>query len=192
MKPEYNIDGIENTSICSRSVETRNKIAESIKESYISGKLKDRLDSCKNRQICYVYDILTQQLFFKGTIKEASNLLNISDIRDEYVGNRLFNNQYVILWEYIQNSIELMNIVNAQILTYKSKQSGFRYLIAKDNDIYYYFRSIPEVVNKYGSSKSTLIRHLNGTSLENPYIITNTKVELFYSNEFIPNRPASE
>ena len=195
LNPEYNLNGVNTDSILNHSNETRKKISESIKESYKSGKLKKRIEeSYQNSYDCYVYSIIDWKLVKHcATLAEASVLMgqNRFDLRLDYIGSRIFGKQYVVFRELIEDPIRLKNRVCSTVFKYISRNlKEDKYLICEMNNQRYYFRTIQSLVDFIGcSSKSTLSKHTDATR-NNPYIIKNTNIKIYWSSIFIPYKQA--
>lgn len=188
LKPEYNINGVDLSSMDKHSEETKSKISESIKKSYESGKLKEHLDKSMRRSIpCYIYDINTwKKVKDCSNFAEADEFLNQpQSVRTDLLGNRIFKNQYVIL-DKIVSSFDLKNFVCEHLLKYIAKNiKRDTYLICDDGEIHY-FRTIQSLINYTKcSSKSTISKHSDAT-IDKPYIIPNTNFKVYFSDVFIP------
>ncbi len=189
--PEYNVNGINCNSILNHSEETKQKISQSIKKAYKSGKLKERIEnSYQHSYDCYVYSIKDWKLIkYCKSLAEASVLMgqNRFDLRLDYIGNRIFNKQYVVLKELITDSVDLKNKICPIAFKYASKNfKEDKYLICEINNQRYYFRTIQNLVDFIKcSSKSTISKHLDAT-INNPYIVKNTNIKIYWSFIFIP------
>lgn len=188
LNPEYNLNGIDSNSVLKHSEKTKEKISDSIKECYISGKL----DSIP----CYIYSIKDWSLIKECiSVNEASEYLGMkSSVRSNIIEHRLFKNKFIVRLNKFESKLDLINEVSKYILTYQSKNSSSakKYLIGEKDGIRTYFRTTSDVVKKYGvSSVSTIKKHCNAT-INNPYIIRNTNIKIYWSDEYIPydNEPS--
>lgn len=187
LNPEYNFNGVNLDSVNKHSEETKLKISNSIKQSYQSGKLKERLDKsvCRNTP-CFIYDIIKWELVKEcKNFKEADDFLQMDQaVRFDKLNNRIYKDRYVIS-DLKKDILELKLEVCKNILTYNSKDPNKKYFIAEIDNDFYYFKNVQSFVNNFHcSSSSTLKKHSDATLL-NPYIIPNTNIKIFYSKEFI-------
>ena len=194
LEPEYNLAGVNLDSVKNHSEKTKKKISEKIKESYKSGKLKEKLEnSIMHKYDCYVYSIEDWKLVKHfDSFAEASVFVvkNRFDLRMEDLGKHIFNKKYVVLRELIVNEWELKNIICKNAFKYISQSEEDIYLIGEKEGVITYFKSLPSLVSFYGvSSKSTLVKHKDATK-DNPYIPKNTNIKIYWSKEFIPYRPS--
>ena len=191
INPEFNLNGVSGESILNHSESTKNKISESIKESYRNGKLKERVNNAIcNKYDCYMYSTKTWSLIKHfNSLAEASLSVCKSrfDIRMECLGSRLYQKEFVFLREKIEDPIILKNIICEKVFKYISKNlKESKYLICEVNNDIHYFRTIQELLDftKCGS-KSTINKHSDATR-ERPYIIRNTNFKVYFSESFIP------
>ena len=190
LNPEYNIAQVLNTDT-SYSEERKQKISESVTKSWKEGKLKEIKESAQCWSIpCYIYDIVTWTCCKDCTsFKEACTFIGVNDfeVRKDTIGNRLFKDRYVIYLDKITDIIQIKNRICKDIMYYNSMDVVHKkYLIAEDiNGNLYYYRTLPNLIKQFGSSKSTLIRNLKIATRENPYIIPKNNVKIYYSNNFI-------
>ena len=195
--PEYNINGVNLDSVLKHTEETKKKISEGVKESYRRGKLKKYIENTYAQKYdCYVYSIIDWKLLgYFPTLYEASVYMGQSrfDLRTEYIGNRLFKGQYVVLREKIDNEVDLKNKVTPTLLKYVSKNlKESKYLICEKDGQRFYFRSVQSLVDFIGcSSRSTILKHTEAT-IENPYIVRNTNIKIYWSETYIPYESRSE
>lgn len=199
INPEYNLNGVCEGSILNHCEETKIKISNSVKQSYKSGKLKNKIDNANcNKYDCYMYSTKSWKLIKHfDSLAEASLYICKSkfDLRLEQLGSRLYQKEFVFLREKIDDIITLKNIICKTVFKYISKNlKEDKYLICEVNNERYYFRTIQELLDftKCGS-KSTISKHSNATK-ENPYIIKNTNFKVYFSYNFIPyeGRPIEE
>lgn len=194
--PEYNLNGVNLNSILEHSQETKNKISSSIKESYKNGKLKSKIEnSIIYKYDCYVYSILDWKLVKHfDSFAEASQFIigNKYDLRTEDLGKHIFNKEYVVLRELINDEFKLKNIICKNAFKYRSPNSEISYLIGEKDGIINYFKSTSDLVNFYKiSSPSTLKKHRNATK-ENPFIPRNTNIKIYWSDKFISYEPSDK
>lgn len=191
IKPEYNLRGVNTEAILDHTKETKEKISNSIKQCYVSGKL----DSIH----CYIYSIRNWELVKECvSVNEASEYLGMkSSVRSNIVEHRLFKNEFIVRFNKIDSKIELMNEVSKYVLTYQSQNhencyhNPYKYLIGEKDGVLTYFRTTVDLVNLYGvSSKSTILKHKDAT-INNPYIPRNTNIKIYWSDEFIPYKEPS-
>lgn len=190
LNPEYNISSVDGT-YTSKSEEIKLKISESIKNSWKDGKLKERRESAKCWSIpCYVYDTSNWTLYKEcSSFKEAAKTIGLGgfDVNYDTIGIRLFKERFVVYLEKMDNYLDIKNRICEDIMYYNGMDVTKRkYLIAETEDgNLYYFRKFPPLIKQFGSSKSTLSRKLPNSSKENPYIIPNTNVKVYYSYDFV-------
>lgn len=187
LNPEYNLNGVNLKAINNHTKETKLKISKAIKESYNSGKLKEKLNKavCRNTP-CYVYDIINWEMVKEcKNFKEADDFLQINQaVRTNTINSRLYKNQYVVL-DSKKDILTAKIEITKNILTYSSKDCNKKYFIAEVNNEFYYFKNVQSFINKFHcSSTSTLKKHSDAT-INNPYCIPNTNIKIFYSKEFI-------
>lgn len=189
LHPEYNIAGISGEEILVMSEETKSKISSSVTESWKNGKLSEFRNTTKAWSIpCFVYDVETWTLVKEcSNFKEATNFMQLNDdLSQKAIGFRLFKDRYVVLLNKIENQLDIKNKICEDIFYYNAKNlKEKKYLIAENDGKLFYFRSLAALVRKFGSSKSTLDRNLKTASKENPYIIKNTKIKVWFSYDFI-------
>lgn len=194
--PEYNLNGVNLDSIQNHTKETKEKISKSIKESYENGRLNSKLkNSIIHKYDCYVYSIINWKLVKHfDSFAEASAFIvkNKYDLRMEDLGKHIFNKQYVVLREFIDNELDLKNIICKNAFKYRSPDSNISYLIGENNGVRTYFKSTSDLVDFYKvSSSSTLKKHRNATK-DNPYIPRNTNIKIYWNPEFIPYEPSDK
>lgn len=189
LNPEYNISKVDE-SACINTEEKNKKISDSITKSWKKGKLKDRRDKFKCWSIsCYIYNTDNWSLIRECTsFKEANQYLQLNDfeVRNETIGTRLFRNKYVIYLDKIDNPLDIKNRICEDIFYYNSMDiTKKKYLIAETSTgELYYFRKLPHLIEKFGSSKSTLTRKLKTATRENPFILNDT-IKIYYSYKYI-------
>lgn len=190
LEPEYNIAQVLNTDTL-YSDERKQKISESVTKSWKEGKLKEKRESAQCWSIpCYVYDITTWSCCKDcQSFKEACSFIGVNDfeVKKDTIGTRLFKERYVVYLDKITDITEIKNRICKDVLYYNSMDVVHKkYLIAEDiKGNLYYYRTIPTLVKQFGSSKSTLIRHLKNSTKENPYIIPKNNIKVYYSDIFI-------
>lgn len=190
LNPEYNIASVDSSEPI--NFEERNaKISQSVLESWKSGKLKERKEQSQCWIYpCYIYDVETWSLYKEcESFKEANRELEMKDftVRLDTIGTRLFKDKYVIYLDKLENSIDIKNRICEDVFYYNSTDVTTRkYLIAEsETGELFYFRKIAHLVNKFGSSKSTLVKHLKTATRENPFIIPKTNIKVYYSYDYI-------
>jgi len=185
LKPEYNLtENVVANFGSSPSQEVRDKISNTLKEKYSSGEIKTYRQE-HSWQKCYIYNIKDLTLVSECACKaDAFKLLKCSDRDNSVLKHALFYEKYCISLEKFNTQSELQNYVNENVLTCISGKG--KYLITEDDlGNLKYYRTIVECANMNQSSKSTLSKHTDAT-IENPYIIKQTKNKFYFSNSFIP------
>ena len=186
ISPEYNLTNhvIANTGY-SPTEETRNKIANTLKEKYKSGELTAyRQDHLWIKT--WIYNIRTFKLEAECECRnDAFRLMGCKkhggDKSPEAI---LYKNRYIISSKEFKTLTELVNYINEKFLVANSKFG--KYLICEDiNGNLTYFRTLTDCARDNFTSKSTLSKHSNA-SKEHPYIIQKTQNKFYYSNEYIP------
>lgn len=185
IKPEYNLtESVIANFGSSPSQEIRDKISNTLKEKYLSGEIKTYRQE-HSWQKCYIYNIIDLTLISECECKaDAFKLLKCSDRDNSVLKHALFYEKYCISLEKFNTQSQLQNYINKNVLTCISSKG--MYLITEDSlGNLKYYRTIVECANNNQSSKSTLSKHTNAT-IENPYIIKQTKNKFYFSNSFIP------
>jgi group I intron endonuclease len=183
LKPEYNLTlNVVANFGHEVSQETKNKISNTLKEKYASGKIQTYKQE-HNWKTTYVYNIIDKTFVAECPYATAALRL-IGDRNGGYSETKLYQNKYCLSTTKFFNLNELVNHINKNVLTASSTFG--KYIIAESpNGELNYFRTLPLCAECCGASKSTLSKHKDAT-IKNPYIIKKTGFKFYYSDEYLP------
>lgn len=181
--PEYNLD--YDVKHITRTENTKEKISKSLKNRYSEG-----WTNAFYKDPVYIYNINTWKLELEcKQFSDAGNFLygKCGSLKMSQLNNSIIKDYFVVLsTKFEDESSDLKNFVNKNILKYKTQNRRLCYLIIEDDAGIHYFKSAQKAVDYMKcSSVSTLKKHSNST-IENPYIIPNTNFKMYMTNKYIP------
>ena len=182
LKPEYNLTlNVVANFGHSPSKSTRQKISDTLKKKYASKEIQTYRQE-HNWKKTYIYNIRTLKLeAICDCAADAGRLLKSG--KGGAIENNLYYNRYIATFSELKDMYELINYINKNYLVANSKYG--KYIICEDNSKLIYYRTLVDCARDNFSSKSTLSKH-SDASINEPYIIKQTKRKFYYSNEYIP------
>lgn len=182
LEPEYNLtlQVIANFGH-SPSEETRQKISNTLKEKYASGEITTYRQDHNWKKV-WIYNINTFTLEAECDCSaDACRLVGYK--KSNYEEYRVYKDHFIMTRTPFENYSQLRQYID-QYVTCANSTKG-KYLIVDDGNQLNYFSGVSAVTRRYGTSKSTLNKHLEATK-ENPYIIKKLNYKFYFTDEYIP------
>lgn len=189
LKPKYNIQlEVIGVSGSTRPPETKQKISNTLKKGYKTGKIKSYINDFYGQSV-YIYNIRTWKLVQEcKNIPEAGILLynNKAGLSTNNIYTRLIKGTYIVSFIKFNIISDLKNYVCKNILYYKGNTINLnKYLIIENNSEINYFRTIQGVVDFIKCSSIRTLKKHSEASIISPYHIKNTKFKMYFTDIYI-------
>lgn len=182
LRPEYNLTfNVVANFGHSVSLETKQKISNTLKDKYASGEIIAYRQNHNWRE-CWLYTIDYQFVQKFDNMADLCTFLNYKKGSGPSIFHTLINDKYCVFSHELKPD-EIENEIDKQFKKYRNGQEKYLIVELQAGSIRY-CRTAIECAQIANISKSAIFKHANST-INNPYQLKKSNIKIYFSDKFI-------